>query len=441
MKKIYLLLLAIFCSIGMSWGDSGDFYGVYIAYSLNGEGAACDLPSDGNNTKNLGTLTGDFKVTGIYLKCWDDWGNNFKFSTPKFGYYDVFNSADIVVENNFNRTSKDGNNYEFQRTDEITIASSTLSSGKYTFWFYFSAYGQNWETRYIKDGSNNFGWSYTILPPAVENLSISGAIAGSGTEVDPYIFVSGTNMTISAEQAHTDANSVLNQTSKTISENGSVDICYHNGTDDLNGPSTTIYYAVVSNPIITISNVGYTTYYNSKYAYTLPTGVEGYIFNASTRKIEKVYDEGTIVPAGEALVLKGSEGEKTLVLTTTANAKNANNALLGTDDQTILPEDDNSYFYGLSLNAAGETSSVGFYWMNETGAAFTNGTHKAYLKLAKSLFSNQAPAHFFFEDEEQTATGIEAIETVEQATKFVENGKIVVLRNGVKYDVVGRIVK
>ena len=65
-------------------------------------------------------------------------------------------------------------------------------------------------------------------------------------------------------------------------------------------------------------------------------------------------------------------------------------------------EDDDYYYYAFSLNSSSDANSVGFYWMNSTGAAFTNGVHKAYLKLAKSNFNNGASARAFVFSADET---------------------------------------
>lgn len=158
---------------------------------------------------------------------------------------------------------------------------------------------------------------------------------------------------------------------------------------------------------VTVSAAGYATYYNSAKAYTLPVGCEGHVFYEG--KLQKTYDAGTAVPANEPLVIKAEAGTYVLNFTTTEeeSLKSAGiNDLEGTDEETALPADDNYYFYALSLNSAGELNSVGFYWMNGTGAAFTNGAHKAYLKLAKS--NGAAVKGFAFNDLETAIQNVEA---------------------------------
>lgn len=191
---------------------------------------------------------------------------------------------------------------------------------------------------------------------------------------------------------------------------------------------------------ISISNWGYATYYNSQKGYTLPAGVEGYVAymdNSKAFHFEKAYDPADVVPAGEALVLKAAQGEYTLAFATGGTAA-VNNDLEGTDTQTVLTDDEAYYFYALSLNANSELSSVGFYWMNETGAAFTNGAHKAYLMVAKSAFAeSSAPAHFTLEDE---VTAVEDVEASD-AVKFIENGVLYIRKNGQVYTATGMLVK
>lgn len=160
---------------------------------------------------------------------------------------------------------------------------------------------------------------------------------------------------------------------------------------------------------LVVSPAGYATYFNSTEAFTMPTGATGYVWYDG--KIQVAYDSEDNVPANEPLVVKAPAGNYALWFTTsTENTwKSLNmNDLEGTDVETAITDDDAYYFYGLSLNASSDPASVGFYWMNPTGAAFTNGAHKAYLKLAKSTpAGSQAVNGFPFNG---TTTGIEQIE-------------------------------
>ena len=160
---------------------------------------------------------------------------------------------------------------------------------------------------------------------------------------------------------------------------------------------------------LAVSAAGYATYFNSTEAFTMPTGATGYVWYDG--KIEFAYDSAADVPANEPLVIKAAAGNYPLWFTSSTKVtwkSDGMNALEGTDVATDIPEDNAYYFYGLSLNASSDPASVGFYWMNDTGAAFTNGAHKAYLKLDKNTpAGSQAVNGFPFNG---TTTGIEQIE-------------------------------
>ena len=160
---------------------------------------------------------------------------------------------------------------------------------------------------------------------------------------------------------------------------------------------------------LAVSAAGYATYFNSTEAFTMPTGATGYVWYDG--KIEFAYDSAADVPANEPLVIKAAAGNYPLWFTSSTKVtwkSDGMNALEGTDVATDITNDDAYYFYGLSLNASSDPASVGFYWMNPTGAAFTNGAHKAYLKLDKNTpAGSQAVKGFPFNG---TTTGIEQIE-------------------------------
>lgn len=160
---------------------------------------------------------------------------------------------------------------------------------------------------------------------------------------------------------------------------------------------------------LVVSAAGYATYFNSTEAFTMPFGATGYVWTEG--EIQAAYGSEANVPANEPLVVKAPAGNYALLFSsfTDETLKSAGrNDLEGTDVETAITDDDAYYFYGLSLNANSDPASVGFYWMNTTGAAFTNGAHKAYLKLAKNTFvGSQAVNGFPFNG---TTTGIEQIE-------------------------------
>lgn len=143
----------------------------------------------------------------------------------------------------------------------------------------------------------------------------------------------------------------------------------------------TLYVRFVLN--VTIGSRGYSTLYYSKYNFTVPTGVTAttYKLGDGYGKLEesRVYSEGDVIPAGEAVVLHGNAGTyKFYPVKTTSNTPDTENILRGTDVEEFTTG--GTEYFALSYNST--KGVVGFYWMNSTGAAFKNGAHKAYLPLS-----------------------------------------------------------
>lgn len=187
-------------------------------------------------------------------------------------------------------------------------------------------------------------------------------------------------------------------------------------------------YCTIVGDVVSISSVGYTTYYNSTAAYTMPADCEGYVFTAANG-LGLAYEAGAVVPAGEPLIIHTTApGSKTLLFTTSAEQtykEKGGNDLDGTDEQTALADDANYYFYGLTMGKGDLAGKVGFFWMNATGAAFTNGAHKAYLKLPKG----GSIKGFTFED---LQTAINALESNTPKLIFdLQGRKINAARKGI----------
>lgn len=171
---------------------------------------------------------------------------------------------------------------------------------------------------------------------------------------------------------------------------------------------------------LSVSAVGYATYFNSTKAYKLPASCVGYVWEDG--KIVGVYKEkDNVVPANEPLVIQAAAGSYPLMFTTTSIPSDTYksygmNALEGTDEATAITPDPDYYFYGLSLNSSNDINSVGFYWMEADGAAFTNGAHKAYLKILQSEFTGQPVRGFAFKG---TTTGVESVESSNNAPQAI----------------------
>ncbi|MCF0199638.1 MAG: hypothetical protein HUK02_10010 [Bacteroidaceae bacterium] len=133
----------------------------------------------------------------------------------------------------------------------------------------------------------------------------------------------------------------------------------------------------------TIGSAQYATMYYGDKNLIVPTGVEAYTYMLDAEgKLDEswVYEAGDVIPAGTGVVLYSETPQSyAFVETTETGDVDTDNLLRGSDEAELTTGGDK--YYMLSLNAAGDASSVGFYWGADNGAAFMNGAHKAYLAL------------------------------------------------------------
>lgn len=278
-KILTTLTLLLTLGVGQMWANNGGFYGAYVDYTFGATSSTAGQEDDndhtyGSKTIELGTLSsGSFSVTGVYLKCWDDWGSNYKSNGGLMGYNNKGGSNQELL--GFSKTSKSGNNYQWQNTSpSLTLASYTDASGSYSFVCWFKTWWSGGDGNvysgdhyYPTTSNSNYTFNYNIAPPAVSGfgVSASGFLAGSGTSEDPYLVASGSTLrlTASGSKAHNDANSSVNYKfgsaaysttatkNITVSSSGSIAVkarCI-NSSASLNGTetsTTTIYYAPVS---------------------------------------------------------------------------------------------------------------------------------------------------------------------------------------------------
>lgn len=127
---------------------------------------------------------------------------------------------------------------------------------------------------------------------------------------------------------------------------------------------------------VTMTGAGYGTLYYDKNL-VVPAGIRGaaVVLNGNQLDINYCYDEGDIIPAYTAVLLKADEGVYTFDVTDEEGTAPAFNDLRGTLTDSVT--DGGKYYYKLSLSNDG--TQVGFYYGAPEGGAFINAAHKAYL--------------------------------------------------------------
>ena len=175
------------------------------------------------------------------------------------------------------------------------------------------------------------------------------------------------------------------------------------------------------------SGVYYATFYDSAKKYALPAGVEAYVADLSGANLllTKIAEAGEVIPANVAVILKSTVTPFTLTVSDAdAVTFTATNDLQGSDTQIATPA--NCYVL------AGTDGVVGFYHYT----ADNLNAHKAYVIYSGS----QAPGRMRFIFDQ--ATGVENVQNSDiRSQKVVENGQLIIIRNGVRYNAAGQNVK
>jgi len=135
-----------------------------------------------------------------------------------------------------------------------------------------------------------------------------------------------------------------------------------------------------------IFSTGYATFYYGTEHLMLPDGLTAFTCHWQNGAIVpgKTYVAGDVIPAGEAVVLQGSQGTYAFTAADTAGGTDAANLLCGADEEVTLSDEGWRYFI-LSLNKAGDPASVGFYYYSADGKSVTSGAHKAWLQLPEDV--------------------------------------------------------
>lgn len=193
-------------------------------------------------------------------------------------------------------------------------------------------------------------------------------------------------------------------------------------------------YPIAANEDPDHAGVYYSTHYNETQKYQLPAGTEAYVATISggDLNLTKVAEGGQVIPADNAFILRSTSASVVLTPTDAAPVTvSAPNDLQGTDSEKAAPTN----CYVLSGHSTDNlTTGVGFYYYTGTLTA-----HKAYIIYGGA----PSPAHrmrFIFNQTEQT-TGLENEMINVKGVKRIENGQLIILRNGIKYNAAGQIVK
>lgn len=185
---------------------------------------------------------------------------------------------------------------------------------------------------------------------------------------------------------------------------------------------------------VTIGSTGWATYCSDNVLNFFGSDVEAYIVTGhSDNMLEKTRLNSTI-PANTPLLLKADAGSYNIPMVSSSETSTTGNKLVrGTGSGVRYEEGKTRYV----LMANGSTAE--FQLLANGGASATVGTNKAYLEFNEVI--SLAPSALRLENEENNATSIEEVNSSDDAFKFIENGKLFIKKNGVVYDMMGRVIR
>ena len=187
----------------------------------------------------------------------------------------------------------------------------------------------------------------------------------------------------------------------------------------------------------------YSTFFHSTQNYKLSNdGTEAFIadLSGSDLVLTKIAEGAQVIPANTAVIFRKSGSADPVVLTPTEeNGISVNpddNSLKGVDAVTAVTSIDGLTTTNCYVLSGTNEHGVGFYRINSENLK----AHKAYVKYAG--LQNNAPKRMrFVFNQEQIATGIDNANADIKAEKRIENGVLIIIKNGVRYNVQGQIVK
>ena len=183
----------------------------------------------------------------------------------------------------------------------------------------------------------------------------------------------------------------------------------------------------------------YSTFFHSTQNYKLTNdGTQAFIadLSGSDLVLTKIAEGAQVIPANTAVILRKSGSADPVVLTPTEeNGVSVNpddNSLEGVDVATPVTDIAGLTTSNCYVLSGTDQYGVGFYRINGN----TLKAHKAYVKYAG--LQNNAPKRMrFVFNQEQTATGIDNANADIKAEKRIENGQLIIIRDGVRYNVFG----
>ena len=188
--------------------------------------------------------------------------------------------------------------------------------------------------------------------------------------------------------------------------------------------------------VATIGTYGWATF-SSAYALDFSKateGLEAYMITGHEGNVVTKSQVTGTVPAGTGLLLKGAAGNYTIPVVGSSDTNvSANKLVAGTGTSISAEEGKTKYVLGVSASDKAEFQKI-------VSTAATVAAGKAYLQF-NEVISGARALRMSFGDETAVENVKAAAETAKKNGTYLENGKIAIYKNGVKFNVAGQQMK
>ncbi len=437
----------IYTGVAQALVNAGSATGGTMMYSLDNSAWDAAIPT----AKNAGNYTVYFKVIGDATHAdytpadntvavsiakapltitasekWIDYGNPLEFMQASYsGFVNGEGPGYVQPAVQFSSNYTQGDN-----------------AGTYTITPY-GAGAANYEISYV-DGTLHVNKVYaviTTIPTAIDGLVFTGSAqtlihAGEATGGEMKYSLDNFNWS-------TDLPTGTDAGDYTVYYRVAGDINhYSTGVASLSvtiaapSPAPT-YIVITANEDPENAGVYYATFYDSSNKYALPdNGTKAFVAELSGTDLllHEIASGAEVLPANTAVILQSPGNSISLTLTDAAAVSVTDpNCLEGTDEATAAPAN----CYVISGHSS-DNSVVGVGFYQFTGTLKANKAYTIY----SGGFGAPKRMRFIF-NQEQTATGLGEISQEPRAKnqKLIENGQLVIIKNGVRYNAQGQIVK
>ena len=334
--------------------------------------------------------------------------------TSSFGESGTFTNGE-TINKTVAYTNPDYSVVYFGEPNEVTGTNTAYSNGATGFITGGVSYGDNRVIRLGQLQAGTYRLISNITGDANRNLVVGDYTAG--TESFPTALVTITTTGAKDESFTVDGTQLISISGK------------DQGSSKFNQSATVDYVLVKAASVSkTVTAAGYATFC-SPYALDLEhatgltnayivTGATGNVLNTTSVK------DGTI-PANTGILIEAPAGTVTIPVVASSSTDVSGNKFQGVTEATEIAAN-----AGYVLMAS---PSLGFY---KNANAFTVGANTAYLPA--NIAAGSARSAFFFGGNITAVDNVEAAaEAKAKEGKFIENGKLVIVKNGQKFNAAG----